>query len=261
MKKVLLVKLGGSVITDKKKPYTAKASNIKSLARTIGQIHKNGTPLILGTGAGSFGHYPVLRHKIDKEVKTKAQLLGFALTHSRVTTLNGLVVEALLKEGVPAIAIHPSSVIDASGGKVKSFYLDTLIGALRSGLVPVVYGDVVLDEKRGGVVVSTETIFEELAKRLPRSGVDIARAIYVSNTPGVLDQSGRVIPRINRLDKLALRTDNSTNGYDVTGGMQAKVDSAIRLARKGISVYIVGANPPKGITQAAKGDSVGTRIS
>ncbi|MEX2054128.1 MAG: isopentenyl phosphate kinase [Candidatus Colwellbacteria bacterium] len=261
MKTVSLVKLGGSVITDKARPYTPNLPNIKKLARIVAEIHNSGHALILGTGAGSFGHYPVVKYKIGKGVKNKNQLLGFALTQSKVTILNGLVIEALIKNGVPAIPIHPSSVAIASKGKIKSFQLDTIIHALRLGAVPVVHGDMVIDLEQGGAVISTENLFEDLAKRLPKRDVVIKRAIYISNSSGVLDKQGRVIKNLSHKDKDVFSSVGLTRGYDVTGGMRSKLKSSFALAKRGIPVHIVGANSRVDILKATQGQPAGTKIS
>ncbi len=261
MKGVSLVKLGGSVITDKTKPYTPNMVSIKRLSRAISKAHKAGEILILGTGAGSFGHCPVLKYKINKGVKTKKQVLGFALTQSRVTVLNNLVVEALIRNGVPAVSVHPSSVVVASGGKVKQFHLDTILGIFKLGAVPVVHGDMVVDVKWGGCVVSTEDLFEELVKRLPKRGIPINKAIYVSDSKGIIDRRGKLIENISHGSKNIFNDVGLAKGYDVTGGMRSKLKSSLELARRGIPVYVIGASGEDQILKAIRGERVGTKIS
>ena len=55
----MLLKLGGSVITDKTQPFTARTDVIERLAREIkNALDERGDDLqlIIGHGAGSFGH-------------------------------------------------------------------------------------------------------------------------------------------------------------------------------------------------------------
>jgi isopentenyl phosphate kinase len=52
-KDIICIKLGGSVITDKSTPYTARRETIRAIARTLQKIKK---PLLITHGVGSFAH-------------------------------------------------------------------------------------------------------------------------------------------------------------------------------------------------------------
>jgi isopentenyl phosphate kinase len=111
-----------------------------------------------------------------------------------------------------------------------------IVAALRSGLVPVIYGDVAFDAVRGGTIISTEEIMSYLATELRPSWLLLA-----GETDGVLDQHGRAIPILNErnLAKIELSLGGS-RGTDVTGGMLSKVKSMLELvdAVDGLSVRV-----------------------
>ena len=58
MSELVLLKLGGSVITDKSQPFTAREDTIRRLGREIRQALEDqpNLRLVLGHGSGSFGH-------------------------------------------------------------------------------------------------------------------------------------------------------------------------------------------------------------
>ena len=57
MKDLILIKIGGSLITDKTKPYTTRPEVIKRIAKEIKEaVSEKDVNLIIGHGAGSFGH-------------------------------------------------------------------------------------------------------------------------------------------------------------------------------------------------------------
>src|SRR5574339_458739 len=65
MKELVFLKLGGSLITDKTQPYTPLLDVMDDLAlqiKTALQTHPN-LHLVLGHGAGSFGHVPASEYK------------------------------------------------------------------------------------------------------------------------------------------------------------------------------------------------------
>ena len=74
-KEIVLLKLGGSLITDKDTPYTPRLDKLKELALEIKTV-LDSTPellLILGHGSGSFGHVAAKKHGTRDGVHTAEQ--------------------------------------------------------------------------------------------------------------------------------------------------------------------------------------------
>jgi len=78
---MLIIKLGGSVITDKTKENTFKKDLMDKLAEKIKTADKE---LILIHGAGSFGHILAKKYDLNQGYKNDDQLHGFSLTHAMV---------------------------------------------------------------------------------------------------------------------------------------------------------------------------------
>ncbi len=227
---VVFLKLGGSLITDKTRPYTARREVI---ARLSGEVHQalDAAPdltLLIGHGSGSFGHWAARPYGTRQGVQTPTQWRGYAEVAAAAARLNRIVTDAFLEAGVPVLSVQPSGSARCHDGVLE--YLDTrpVHTALARGLVPLVYGDVALDDVHGGTIISTEDIFLYLAGELHP-----ARILLLGEVAGVLGPDGAVVPRITPADLPALReTLAGSEGVDVTGGMADKVACMVELVQR-----------------------------
>ena len=90
----VLVKLGGSALTNKASFETLHAANLRDCCENIAQ---SGKRICVCHGAGSFGHFQAREHAVSKGTgDPKFSWRGFGLTRSSVLKLNGLVVDGLL---------------------------------------------------------------------------------------------------------------------------------------------------------------------
>jgi isopentenyl phosphate kinase len=162
------LKLGGSLITDKTRSHTARMDVITRLAEEIARAYKKNPKLrlVLGHGSGSFGHMPAKKFGTRLGVSTGAEWRGFVEVWREAAALNHIVLEALDSAGLPAVAFPPSASVIASNGEVTVWDLEPIQAALKSNLLPVVYGDVVFDRVLGGTILSTEDLFGYLAPQL-----------------------------------------------------------------------------------------------
>ena len=257
------VKLGGSLLTDKRVEQTFRADIAARVALEIASaITDAPQPLIIGHGSGSFGHFPAHVHGTMQGVSTHDQWRGFAEVALAAADLNGLMAHALWEAGVPIWRIQPSASLIASDGVPKAMSVQAIETALAYGLVPLVYGDVALDTVRGGTIVSTESLFTYLAQVLP-----VTRIVLVGEVDGVLDETGTVIPRITPGTVGAAKSVlKGSSGTDVTGGMLTKVTDMVALVEQKPSLRIKIVNgTTAGVLQTVLADSarddVGTTIS
>src|SRR5262249_21078264 len=154
--------------------------------------------------------------------------------------LHAIVIEALDAAGAKPFSLAPSSFMTCSKGRIAKVFTDPLFHALGLGLVPVVYGDVVLDRERGAVVVSTEEVFVTLAREAARRGVPVARAVWLGETDGVFASGGDTVGRLTASAALrrSLRVAGAA-GVDVTGGMALRLRSTAALARRAVPSLIL----------------------
>jgi isopentenyl phosphate kinase len=129
--------------------------------------------------------------------------------------------------------------------------------ALHRGLVPLLYGDVALDEVLGGTIVSTEEIFAFLARRLcPGHMVLVGVVDGVYEGDPLQDPSAQPIREISATNWSEVQGKlGGSHGPDVTGGMQAKVEEMVELVRAlpGLTVQIISGER-NGALQAALAD-------
>lgn len=256
-KKLVFVKLGGSLITDKYKPYTAKQNTINKLAESIGKIisANKDTAYIIGNGAGSYGHYAATQY-------SHRTPFGFSFIQQKVKDLNSKLIDALLMQKIPSISIPFSSISIAKDSTSFSVYQDSLLGYLETGIIPVVYGDVVYDSANVSTIFSTEKIFSVLIEKL-RDIYRIDRVIHLTVVDGLLDENGVVIPRVTNANFNTIKKHLfKTEGFDVTGGMLHKIEESLALAKSGIKTHIVNGRIDDVLLRILmKKESIGTEIS
>jgi len=264
MKSVVLVKIGGSLITDKNKPFTlnprALAIIVKEIKKVRAQTNKL---LILGHGAGSFGHTVAKKYDTVNGAKSAKDVFGLAKVADSAIELNRYVVKALLAQKLPAVSLSPCSNLLANNKQFKQGFFKTLKQLLKLSGLPVVYGDVVLDTTIGATIFSTEKVLAAIGQELQTDpAFKVEQIIHCGQTVGVYDQDGQTIPLINSRNFNQIKPYlNGSHGVDVTGGMIHKVEESLKLAQQGIPALIIDGIEQGSLSRAIKGQSVpGTRV-
>ena len=246
------VKLGGSVITDKQRPFTARGDMIARLVSEL-KAAMGETKLIVGNGGGSFPHQPASEGRLKEGITENSQLLYMARTQDAASRLNRLVVAEFLRQGVPAFSMQPSAMGLCENGKVKAFETGHIQKLLDMGVVPVVYGDVFADTKKGCSILSTEEVINSLSLDL-----EIDRIVIGTNVEGVLDGQGKLIPEITKENFAEIKKHlGGSKHTDVTGGMLHKVEEMLKVRP---DVLIINALTPGNVKKAVLGESIGTLI-
>jgi isopentenyl phosphate kinase len=230
MQGITLVKLGGSLITDKRVESTYRADVAKRIADEIATVWTaaQDQPMIIGHGSGSFGHFAAKRYNTMQGVQTPEQWRGFAEVAAAASDLNERFTATLRSAGLLVLHFQPSASILCREGRIVSMHLATIQRALDNGLIPLVYGDVAFDEVLGGTIASTETIFTYLAEQL-----DVVRVILVGEVEGVYDDQRQVIPEITPANFEQYQGFlGGSEGTDVTGGMLTKVSDMLSLVTR-----------------------------
>jgi isopentenyl phosphate kinase len=259
---ITLIKIGGSLITDKNKPYTVRDEALATIAQEVKKAMETGKPLILGHGAGSFAHIPAKKYQTHKGLLNEQSREGIVQVASAARQLNTIVMEALLKAGVQAVAVSPLSMMTASNFELGQIFTESVEQLLKVGLLPVVYGDQVLDSEVGCAIFSTEKVLAHLGLSLKEKNYTIERVIHCGQTNGVYDLNGKTIPLINTSNFAQYAEAlGGSGGVDVTGGMLHKVEETLALAQQGIPGLIIDGIEHGSLSQAILGkEVVGTMI-
>lgn len=267
MKKQLitLVKLGGSVITDKEVPMKVRADVLSRLVDEIAQAYKDtNSKFIIGHGAGSFAHVPATKYQTINGFINDQSLLGMAITQDSAARLNRIVVEAFLKAKLPAVSFAFSNnlvtakqkLFQWGGGSVLESYIE-------KELLPITFGDVLVDKMQGCTIWSTEKIFSFLVEWINKTELyEVNRVIHVGQVDGVLDENKQLVASITRDTSGKLKNAiTKTSGYDVTGGMWHKIQESLQLADQKIETYVLSGLTKNNLYNSLIGnDWVGTHI-
>lgn len=258
MKNLVIIKLGGSIITDKasQKKVFRKAV-VQRLAQEIKAVrNKKKFNLILIHGAGSFAHPLAKRYRLHEGYLNTESSKGFAETKIGVLELNLRVWQELERAGIKACIVEAGAVIKAESSRIKEFDTKFIEFLLSQDITPLLSGDVVIDQKMGFSIISGDQIAAFLAKTLGANKV-----IFVSDVDGVFDKDpqiakdARVINEINTLNyQDILKKIRVRNKGDVTGEMKGKILS-IKEHLSGIKVLIVNGQKPSNMLKSLVNDS------
>jgi isopentenyl phosphate kinase len=254
--KPIVLKLGGSVITDKNKPATANLKTIERLADEIARA--NVSHLILVHGGGSFGHPVAKQYNLTEGYADPSQVTGFSETHRAMTKLNSLVMEALIAHNINAVVVQPSSCAVTKAGRIQSMELKPIKRMLKMGLVPVLHGDAVLDSEKGFSILSGDQLVSSLAINFGASriimGGDVD-GLYTADPKA--SSSARLIRRVTLEELKAQKHEiEGSRATDVTGGMLGKMRELVPALERNIQTLIVNATKPLRVYKALMGEEV-----
>lgn len=263
VRKLVLVKIGGSLITDKNKPFSLRHKALQTICVEIKKAQDlTGTRLIVGHGAGSFAHVPAKKYQTHKGVLGEESYQGMAIVADVAAQLNRIVIKKLLDVGVNALSFPPHAFMTAKDFALDTMWTDSLELALEQQQLPVVYGDQMIDSIRGCSIFSTEKVLGYLGLSLQTKGYQVEKIIHCGQTNGVYDLDGKTIERITPANFENIRVGiGRSGGTDVTGGMLHKVEEALALAQQGIPSLIVDGIEQGSLAEAVQGKPVlGTQV-
>ncbi len=243
---VYVVKLGGSVITRKEKPFTPRIAVLEELAKVLAELYRVGRLGGIVVGGGSYGHY------VASSLQDAEPHEAVTYIHLAMSELVLLVEDVLALHGVYTLSFPPHALCKPKGLKPNCNW-STALQAVKAGVVPLTYGDVYPCEG-GYCIVSGDELAVELACSIGAEGV-----VYVSSVPGVLDGKGAVIERL-KLDEVGTAIAGRAEGFDVTGGMRRKLEAIASNWCEGLKRAVIVGPSPEHLLRAVQGERVGTEI-
>ena len=263
MSDYIFLKLGGSLITDKNKPHTPNIEVIKRAAEEINSAIRQtcDIQLIIGHGSGSFGHVPAKKYTTRQGVYSADEWIGFQKVWYEARALNQIVIEILSAAGLPIIAFPPSASLTSSNREISNWNVQPIMKAVQSGLIPLINGDVVIDQVIGGTIFSTEELFFNLSKYLTPSKILLAGI-----EPGVWADFPRCTKIVKEITTLSFPSTNMNLGpsksVDVTGGMLNKVEIMLDIIKFAPACQgaIFSGLIPGNIQESLLGVEIGTQM-
>ena len=235
---MILIKLGGSIITNKEKPLSARRKTIDKLAKSLKRIDE---PIVIVHGGGSYGHFWSVKYDMHTKER-KYDLRGVAIVKNSMIELNKIILDLMLKNKLNPYSLPPTDFM--SGNKPIPKKVKEIEKIAKSGLIPVTYGDALWYGQNKSFILSGDKIMTHLAKILkPRL------CVFALNEDGLYSdlKSKKLIHELKGQRPLI-----SQNKMDVTGGMTRKVEEASKISKMGINVFFVNGNKPERIVKAIK---------
>ncbi|MFL6371468.1 MAG: isopentenyl phosphate kinase [Nitrososphaeraceae archaeon] len=245
---LILIKLGGSVITFKEKPLAANFEAIRSISYALASVK---IPIILIHGGGSFGHYWSVKYNMHSK-PDQYDSHGISIVHESMIALNQIIVNYMIKVGMNPYMILPS--VFTSGRKPIAKKIKELKSIVESSVIPISFGDIIYIENKMYSILSGDALMSILSKILRPSKV-----IFTLNVDGIYKDMGKreIIKELKNNNSITF----SKVIQDVTGGMRRKVTEALKISDIGIDVLMVNGLKPERIINAITGtDFEGTLV-
>ena len=236
---MILIKLGGSIITNKEKPLSARRKAIDSILNQIKRIRE---PMILVHGGGSYGHYWSVKYDMHTK-PARYDMRGVSIVKNSMIDLNKIILNSAVKNRINAYCLPPTDFMN--GNKPIKNKILTINEIAKSGLTPITYGDALWFGKKKSYILSGDVIMSMIGKILkPRL------SIFVLDVDGVYSNTkSKKLIRDFKKEKPII----SKNKIDVTGGMTRKITEATNMSKSGLKVFFVNGNKPKRILDAVSG--------
>ena len=259
---LLIIKLGGSVITFKERPLSPNYQAIDKIANIIKELKKT-FKIIIVHGGGSFGHYWSVKYDMHTMPFAYSDE-GVAKVRESMIKLNSIIVEKLIALDIKPFSIQASSFV-FNNLPYDDRILDIADMIKDNGLTPITYGDVIYTSNGNFSILSGDSLMKIMSKVLKPK-----LSIFTTNVDGIYDNitNGNLVPEI-LLDKSASPLTNNIDNkiqfselmFDVTGGMKRKISESIDIVNLGIPVYLINGFYPERILDVINGnDFIGTSI-
>jgi len=259
---IIIIKFGGSAITNKNVYKSVRKDVIKMAARELREAIavKPYLKTIIVLGGGSFGHPLAKKYKLQDGIISEESLIGISKTIDSMRELSLIVSNMLREEKLKVVPIQPSSIAINKNGKLHTIYLETLKKFLEIGLIPILWGDVVYDVEKGCSILSGDEIVSKISLEL-----NVSKVIYGLEVDGIFTDPIKLKGLVNVInDKnlhLLQKSVGESKGIDVTGGMIKKIDETLKIYQRGIPVFFINLTKPNNLYRVlVKNENVGTLL-
>jgi isopentenyl phosphate kinase len=235
---MILIKMGGSIITNKEKPLSPRKKTIENIAKYLKKIDE---PIIIVHGGGSFGHYWSVKYDMHTK-PMRYNVHGVSIVKNSMIELNKIILDIFLKNKLNPYCLPPTDFM--SGDKPITNKVKEIKKIANAGLIPFTFGDALWYGHKKTYILSGDKIMTHISKILkPRL------SIFALNEDGLYSdlKSKKLIHELKGENPII-----SKNNMDVTGGMTRKVDEATKISKMGIDVFFVNGNKPERIVKAVK---------
>ena len=249
---MILIKLGGSVITDKTQYKTFARERTERLCR---EIAESGVKTIIVHGAGSYGHVLAKEYSIQDGYERPEQIEAASRVHHDAMELGMLMSQTLLDIGIPAASVAPGSCFVMDDGRIAPDNSEPIRDMYEMGIMPVTFGDVVMDRKKGFGICSGDQMMEVMADLF-----NPERIVFVSDIDGLYTANPKTDPDAELIEEVTEETlrkvSSTSNVDDVTGGVRGKMEAMLRMCNDDRDCVLVNGTVPGRLLALLKGEEV-----
>jgi len=247
-KDVKILKIGGSVITNKDKYRSVNREAIVNIAKVLGDFPE---PLILVHGAGSFGHNKSLEFGLDMPGKVRGKEIEISIVINDVLSLNSIISDALAAEGFRGVSLPTHAIYSNNGPD-----LDIIEEMLRNTFSPILYGDIIIQKGNYRIISGDEIILDMARKFRPEE------IIFATDVDGLYSSDPKEYSNAKFYrDVKASELNIKDKGKDATGSMTGKVEKIKLMLPFTRKVMIVNGMFPERLRKALNDeDTIGTVV-
>ena len=235
---MILIKLGGSIITNKEKHLSPRKKSIDKIVRALKKIDES---IIVVHGGGSYGHYWSVKYNMHTK-PANYNTHGVSVVKNSMVELNKIILDSFLKNKLNPYCLPPTDFIFGNKPIIKK--VKEIEKIAKTNLIPITFGDALWFGKKKSYILSGDKIMSVLANILkPRL------CVFVLNVDGLYSdpKTKKLIHELKGEKPLIIKSSK-----DVTGGMKRKVDEATKISKNGMNVFFVNGNKPERIVEAVK---------
>jgi isopentenyl phosphate kinase len=259
LQKLRILKLGGSLLTDKQKPESIRYD---ILNRVIQEIVAADEKLILIHGGGSFGHPPAKKYKIPNGLNRRVvnQTIGLSKTHYAMNRFNSIIVESFLEKNCPVLSIQTSSSFVQDSQQILSQAINIIEAALDLDMIPILYGDILLHMNGSFSIISGDKIVYLLCKDLKK--YKILKVIFAMDIDGIYvknkrnKQDSKLIELIHKEELNKIELAEMDSKIDVTGGIKGKIKMIEKILEFKIPIQLINGLKEDNIYNSLKNISI-----
>ncbi len=257
MTEVILLKLGGSVITHKHdSPPRLAINNVRRIAKELQGVS---SPMIVVLGGGAHGHQAAHSFGYGNPTTPSTKLIaGIPQIRRNMTELSSSIEHIFSQNGINSVVIPPFASTFLNDGEIISFSLSIMERTIESGINVITHGDVCYDLQRGAAILSGDTVITYLAHSMHPK-----RILIGTDVDGIFDGNPRnnphakVVPRIDSSNREQILSQvESSSAIDVTGGMLKKVQELLSIQGGNIESIIFNLTVPGRLERLINGKSV-----
>jgi isopentenyl phosphate kinase len=226
-KKVLILKLGGSIVTLKHLDRPAvRRIHIKKIATIIRKYYDPAQhTLILIHGAGSFGHVHAHNHDLSEGTRNHPEKMFRAVENQSLDAyLNSEITKIFIQAGLPVVGMPTRTLATNTNGKLSSLETQSIQNALQAGAIPLLHGDMIFDTAWGLSICSGDVLMAKLAQIFSAKNV-----FFASDVDGIFTRDPHQYTDATLIQKTTLGMIingtialNTSHNIDVTGGLSKK---------------------------------------